>query len=140
MLYWGKGTPDISTLGDVFLHVCDMIESDDGSIVDAFEACDLDLDNPFHWGYLLRILCDLHFSSRKKSKLKLTNAFIERLQQDRVDILKKRPDANQMEQATLLIKQLPDRYADYKNANSLRRIFPKEQRKRRTGSKKGRKT
>jgi hypothetical protein len=125
----GKEPPGIEELGDVFQHVYTTIEGEnDSSIVRAFEACELDLDNPFHWADLLRALCDLHFSSRRSAKLKLTPAFFETLQQDRAHIRKEYP--TQLEQAKRLMTLFPVRYGHYDNANSFRRVFPKQVRKR----------
>jgi hypothetical protein len=123
MVRFGAGPPSREELGEVFEHVYSGIESDSaGPIARAFNEYELDLANPFHWAHLLEILCDLHFN-KKPRKRKLDEAFHRQLATDRALVKQNQPEFTQLEQAAYLRRKFPQRYGDYKSAESLRRVF-----------------
>src|ERR1700704_4177457 len=67
MIYWGRELPTAIFLGHVFVDLYKEIEakSNKDSIKRLFRECQLDLDNPFHWVYALRLFCDLHYSRKQ---------------------------------------------------------------------------
>jgi hypothetical protein len=134
MLYWGEGRPSTSTLGHVFEHVYMKIEAKrKNPIMRAFRDCDLDLDNPFHWADLLRVLCDLHFAPRKNpGKRKRTPEFFRALRHDRTSVVKKHGRVGQSAQARLLASEFPERYGKqkYKFKTLLRIIQEKDSKAR----------
>lgn len=123
MVRVGGGAPSREELGEVFEHICSLIEKDDGGpIARAFDEYELDLANPFHWAHLLEILCDLHFN-KKPRKRKLDDTFYRQLAEDRALVKGSHPQFTQVEQAAHLRRKFPERYGGYKSAESLRRIF-----------------
>jgi len=124
LLYFGRGTPPPEFLGRVFTDMYEEVRrsSRADTIKRIFSDCDLELNNPFHWAYALRLFCDLHYL-RSQSRKTTRSKFLEMLKRDRADVLTKYPHATQHEQARQLRAKFPDRYGEFKNENSLRRLF-----------------
>jgi hypothetical protein len=115
--------PSIEDLGDVFKHIYEGVEQNpEDPIARAFEACDLDLDNPFHWEQLLRVVCELHFCPKKKQPTKRTPEFKGRLDEHREILFSEDPEMTQVDQAKKLKDRYPEQYKDLK-VQSLRRII-----------------
>jgi hypothetical protein len=135
MLRWGKSPPGIEELGDVFQHVYQGIESEDSPIMRAFRDCDLDIDNPFHWADLLKVLCDLHFADKKKPKPRVrTTEFFAVLKKDRASLRRQgviKPSA----QAAKLLSGFDGRYSLFKSKTLLRIMQQQDQRSRLQGEK-----
>jgi hypothetical protein len=127
MLRVGRGKPSDRELGDVFKETCRRIQQeDDSAILRAFDACDLDLDNPFHWGDLMRVFCDLHFAKRKTKNRVRTQDFADRVAKDAAVIRGKYGNLTQERIAEHLMKDFPERYGKYKGVKSVRRLFSRK--------------
>lgn len=120
----GPDKPIAIVLGEVFEHVySNILDQDDSPIVRAFDACDLEINNPFHWANLLEVFCDLHFSPRKQEVKIRTREFLAQLQQDRAFVAQNfREDKTQAAQAKRLCQEFKERYGSYE-PSSLRRLF-----------------
>lgn len=138
MIYLGTEPPTAEFLGHVFVDIYKEIKAkrNDDTIKRIFRECRLDLDNPFHWVYALRLFCDLHYGRKQTTEWKRTPQFMATLQQDRAEILKKIPGATQLKQAERMIAAFPERYGRYEDANSLRRLFAHKVRTGRKSTKK----
>jgi hypothetical protein len=120
----GPDAPTAIVVGQTFEHVYTSIrDQGDSPIVRAFVACDLELNNPFHWANLLEVFCNLHFSPRKQVIKIRTKEFVAQLQRDRALVAQRFPNAKtQMDQAKRLRQEFKERYGSY-HPNSLRRLF-----------------
>jgi hypothetical protein len=130
--------PSATILGHVFVDLYEELKAKprNDTVKRLFRECELDLDNPFHWIYALRLFCDLHYHRKQTEEWKRTPKFIATIQQDRATVLKKIPGASQIKQAERMIADFPERYGNYDNANSLRRLFSHKTKPKRSKSKK----
>jgi hypothetical protein len=117
--------PDHNELGDVFDHVYRHIEAqgEKSAIMRAFAACDLHIENPFHWANLMSAFCELHFPPpRRSGPTKRTDEFFNTLSKRRAQLAKILGRVGVEQEAKLLRKKYPTDYGNITSA-TLRRII-----------------